>query len=75
MTAVICLACHRLRKDSAALLTEYRAALDALTATSRFDHAHAERSSTLARASARLYEAQRFEQRHHDSHCQAESAS
>ena len=61
-----CVACHSLWKDSAALLLEYNAALDALASTPRRDPAYAQQWATLANVSQRLYEAQRLEHVHQD---------
>jgi hypothetical protein len=63
-----CAECTRLLNDTATVLREYNAALDALSAIERFDPTYSDRWIELATVAERLSEAQGVEQVHHDSH-------
>jgi hypothetical protein len=70
MHSAHCVECARLWYDSAALMLQYGAALDALSLTPQYDEAYARRKIALREASQALFEAERLERVHQDSHRQ-----
>jgi hypothetical protein len=68
MRSANCLECAKLRSASAALLLKYNAALDAIAQTTKNDRAYADRWTDLSKAAEQLYEAQKREQVHQESH-------
>ncbi len=68
MRTATCAVCAKLWSDSAIVLLEYDAALDALALTGRTDHEHRRRWLDFVKASARLSEALKLEQTHQDNH-------
>jgi hypothetical protein len=68
-----CVVCDRLSTESAALLCEYNAAIDALAATSRRDPLYEDRWATLSRVSDRLHKAQKVARLHRGSHLDSQA--